>query len=116
MLDCPEIVAFEITVVQLCAAAFRNGWRLTLSHDTESGTLIDVIRMVAPYMPPGFVPRVLNADRLRSRRNRGRGTAFQRQRSYRRLHEASPRECSHEPRDDARRLAGLAEPTRAVHT
>jgi hypothetical protein len=72
LVDCPEIVAFEITVKCLCGAAASNGWHLTLSHNTESGTLIDVIRMVEPYLPPGFVPRVLNADRLRSLRNRGR--------------------------------------------
>lgn len=74
LLDCPEIVAFEITVVHLCATAAKNGWDLTLSHNTDSGTLIDVIRIVEPHMPPGFVPKVLNIDRLRSLRNRGRNT------------------------------------------
>lgn len=72
LFDCPQIVAFEITVVHLCAAGARNGWNLALSHNTESGPLIDVIRTIEPHMPPGFVPRVLNADRLRSLRNRGR--------------------------------------------
>jgi hypothetical protein len=40
------------------------GGRLTLDKNTRQGTLVKVLNLLRPYLPPGFVPNVLPVTRL----------------------------------------------------
>jgi hypothetical protein len=66
IITCAREQAFPLTVGLLYQAAAETGWRLTLSHETRSGSLVDLLDAVKPHMPAGFVPEPLSMKQLRS--------------------------------------------------
>jgi hypothetical protein len=78
LIDCPKACAFDLVVCLLDRAAAEHGWHLTLSPELHTGTLLDVLGIVKPHLPAGFVPEVLDVWRLRDLRRlaarRGRNT------------------------------------------
>jgi hypothetical protein len=74
LLDCPRECAFDLLVMMLYQSAAERGWHLTLSHNFESGTLVDTVRMVGPHLPRGLVPEHLSMKRLRALKARAFNT------------------------------------------
>src|SRR5262245_46717969 len=50
----------------VCQILEATGGRLTLDKNRESGSLIDFLRAVSPYLPPGFIPNSLPYSRFQA--------------------------------------------------
>jgi hypothetical protein len=55
---------FAAFVVKLRRAARAAGGRLGLQKNIEKGPLLEAIKIVAPHLPDGFVPKCLSASTL----------------------------------------------------
>ena len=57
----PNVKAFDLFVIELVRLIKHHGGRTTLDKNAGTGTLIEVLRAVAPYLPAGLMPASLFA-------------------------------------------------------
>ena len=55
---------FRVFIRKLRHAAKDHGGRLGLQKNTPKGALWEAVKIVAPHLPPGFVPKPLSASTL----------------------------------------------------
>jgi hypothetical protein len=68
---------FSVFVFNLVCDAFYYGGRLTLEKNTPSGSLVNVIDILTPYVPSGFVPDPLPGSSMRTWWQQGRAKGLQ---------------------------------------
>jgi hypothetical protein len=73
-IEAPQEVAFDLFATLLFQVADLRGWRLTLSHNTTSGTVLDVLSILRPHVPRGLIPEGISMWRLRSAHARAGNT------------------------------------------
>jgi hypothetical protein len=58
--------AFQVFIRKLARTAKAAGGRLGLQKNIEKGPLLEAIKIVAPHLPDGFVPKRLSASTLQN--------------------------------------------------